>query len=386
MYAMNLHRLTRPLRNKFDRHTPLITVSISKENLLHNLQVYKKKYPNLSFAPVLKSNAYGHGLVPIAQILDTEDIAFFMVDSYFEARTLRHSGIRSRILVMGYVDPEEIARNSLRTTDYTIVDREQLLELARIAQKPIRLQLKIDTGMHRQGILPEDIEMVLTAIQSNSNLKLVGVGSHFADADNPDSDENNIVQLARWKKALAQVEEAFPLPLFKHIAATKGVRFGSESGTNVARLGIGLYGFDTSIEGGKGLRPVLELRTRISSLREVPAGDFVGYNATHKAKTPIIVATIPLGYFEGIDRALSGRGSMKVRNVSCPIIGRVSMNMSSIDVTAVPAAKRGDVVVAISRDPSDSNSLEHIALLAGGAETLYTLLVHIPQHLKRVVE
>jgi alanine racemase len=288
--------------------------------------------------------------------------------------------------VMGYVDPEEIARNSLRTTDYTIVDREQLLELARIAQKPIRLHLKIDTGMHRQGILPEDIEMVLTAIQSNSNLKLVGVGSHFADADNPDSDENNIVQLARWKKALAQVEEAFPLPLFKHIAATKGVRFGSESETNVARLGIGLYGFDTSIEGGKGLRPVLELRTRISSLRKVPVGDFVGYNATHKAQAPITIATVPLGYFEGINRTLSNAGCMKVRNAACPIIGRVSMNMSSIDVTAVPAAKRGDVVVAISRDPSDSNSLEHIALLAGGAETLYTLLVHIPQHLKRVVE
>jgi alanine racemase len=383
---LNLARILSRIERAIHPSHPLIEVSISRENLLHNLHSYQKQYPELTFAPVLKSNAYGHGLVVIARLLDRENIAFFMVDSLYEARTLRQSGIHTKILVLGYVRPEDIAENRLRNVDFGITDIEQLRSLATLAAKPIRCHLKIDTGMHRQGILPGDITEAIRLAKSNPQLEVIGIGSHFADADGADSKHTDD-QTAVWNTVLPQLIEAFPTLEYRHVAATKGMRWSNEAGTNVARLGIGLYGFDTSHaahEGGATLRPVLQMRSFITSLRSVPAGDFVGYNATYVTQKPSTIATVPVGYFEGIDRTLSGVGGMLVRGQRAPLAGRVSMNMSSLDVTDIPSAVRGDTVIAISRNPSDQNSVEQMATLAG--TTPYVILVHIPQHLKRVVE
>ncbi len=386
---MNIRSTARAIKKRFERHEPLITISISKENLLHNLNVYRTKYPKPKFAPVLKSNAYGHGLTLIASLLDKEDIAFFMVDSFYEARALRAAGIKSRIAVIGFVAPEQIAASRLKDVDYGIVDIEQLRALASPARKRtsrpgIRLHLKIDTGMHRQGLLPKELDEAIALCKSNPAISVVGICSHFADADNPDSDALSQAQLKTWSNASDKLLSAFSSIEYRHIAATKGVAFGKQSETNVARLGIGLYGFDTSPSGDTDLKPVLEMRTRISSIRDVPAGDFVGYNAAHVATHLERIATVSAGYFEGVDRGLSNIGSMIVRRKACPIAGRVSMNMSSIDVTDVPDVSRGDEVIVISRNRTDQNSVEHMAELAG--TTPYVLLVHIPQHLKRIVE
>ncbi len=386
--TMNLRSLARSLKQRLDPHEPLITVSISRDNLLHNLHTYQAQYPDLKFAPVLKSNAYGHGLTTIATLLDREDIAFFMVDSYFEARALRRHGIRSRIVIMGYVPPEEILRNDLPNTDYAVTALEQLETLAKDATQPIRLHIKLDTGMHRQGIVPADLASALDLLKRNSCLELVGVASHFADADNPNP-KNTLGQIDVWNTASAAVAHAFPHLEYRHLAATKGVPMSTKANANVARLGIGLYGFDTSPEGTTDLTPVMEVRTRISSIRTVPAGDFVGYNATYTAPSERRVATLPLGYYEGLDRRLSNKGSVLVRGVACPIVGRVSMNISSIDVSAVPDAKPGDEVIIISRNSSDPNSIENSAKLVSTpdyTETPYVILTQIPAHLKRIIE
>jgi alanine racemase len=380
---MTLSRIIGRIERMLGHAQPLIEISISRENLLHNLSTYQKKYPALSFAPVLKSNAYGHGLCVVARILDHEKIAFFMVDSLYEARTLRQGGIRSRIAVLGYVRPEDIARNRLRDVDFGIVDIEQLRTLAHIAHRPVQLHLKLDTGMHRQGIMPADIPEAIRLVHSNSHLEIVGVGTHFGDADGENPTHTD-TQVSVWNEVAAEIGRAFPSLEYRHVAATKGMPWSAASGTNVARLGIGLYGFDTSHDGGTPLRPVMQVRSLITSLRTVPVGDFVGYNATFTAKRPSIIATVPVGYFEGIDRGLSGKGAMLVRGTMAPLAGRVSMNMSSLDVTDVAKVARGDTVIAISRNPLDQNSVESIARHVG--TTPYVILVHIPQHLKRVVE
>ncbi|MDB5237369.1 MAG: Alanine racemase [Parcubacteria group bacterium] len=364
-------------------HQPLIEIGISRENLLHNLHTYQAQYPKLSFAPVLKSNAYGHGMCLIARLLDKENIVFFMVDSLYEARTLRHSGIRSRILVLGYVRPEDIARNHLRDIDFAIVDIEQARSLSTIAHRPLRLHLKIDTGMHRQGIMPGDIPEVISLIRSNRHLQVVGVCSHLADADGPNS-ENTDKQVAVWNENVGTIAAAFPSLQYRHISATKGAAWAERAGTNVGRLGIGLYGFDTAYDGNAPLKPVLQMRTFITSVRTLGVGDFVGYNATYTATRPVRIATVPVGYYEGIDRGLSNIGSMQVRGSRAPIAGRVSMNISCIEITDIPDAKQGDEVIAISRDPADQNSVVQMAHLTG--TTPYVILTHIPQHLKRLVE
>jgi alanine racemase len=380
---MNLRTAARAVKRSFERHKPLVEVGISRKNLLHNLHTYQQNYPNLKFTPVLKSNAYGHGLAVIAELLDKEDIAFFMVDSFYEARTLRRAGIKSRIAIIGFVPAFEIAQSNLANIDYAIVDFEQLRELTQILTKPRRVHLKIDTGMHRHGILPKDLGDAIALIHSNKNISVVGICSHFADADNPDP-KNSLAQLEVWNAAAEKLTAAFPSIEYRHIAATKGVAFGGQAHTNVGRLGIGLYGFDTSPSGTTKLKPVLEMRSVISSIREVPPGDFVGYNATFIPEKPVRIATVPVGYFEGLDRALSNKGVEQVRGKECIIAGRVSMNMSSINVTEVPDAARGDVVTVISRNSIDTNSVEHMAEIAG--TTPYVILVHIPQHLKRIVE
>ncbi|HEV7121217.1 MAG TPA: alanine racemase [Candidatus Paceibacterota bacterium] len=380
---MTLGSILGKIEQRFRPSQPLITVSISKGNLLHNLHAYQAHYPKLTFAPVLKSNAYGHGLCVIAKLLDTEKIAFFMVDSLYEARTLRHGGIRSRILVLGFSRPEDIAGNHLRDIDFAIVDIEQLRTLAKIARQPLRLHMKLDTGMHRQGILPQDLPEAIGLVKSNRHLQVVGICSHLADADGP-TPANTDRQIAVWNENAGALIVAFPSIEYRHLSATKGAAWAEAAHTNVGRLGIGLYGFDTSPEGHTDVKPVLELRSLITSVRTIEPGDFVGYNATYTATKTVRIATVPVGYFEGMDRALSNIGSMLVRGKRAPLAGRVSMNMSSIDITDIPDAAQGDTVIAISRDPAQQNSVAQMAALAG--TTPYVILTHIPQHLKRVVE
>lgn len=363
------------------RHEPLITVRISKENLLHNLRTYKQAYPNMRIAPVLKSNAYGHGLVVVAELLDREDIAFFMVDSLYEAGVLRRAGIRSRIVVMGYVRPEAIASSKLLDTDFAIVDIEQLRTLAEIARSRVRVHLKLDTGMHRQGIVPNELSEAESLVASNTQLSVVGVATHLADADNPDSKLTD-TQLSVWDNCMELLDAAFPSVQYRHAAATKGARTSCKHPMNVLRVGIGLYGYDTSPGSTLALKPVLSMQSFITSLRDVPAGDTVGYNATFNASRPSRIATLPAGYYEGINRGLSNIGSVQIQGANCPIAGRVSMNMLSIDVTDIDA-KRGDVVTLVSNNPKDPNSALGMATLANS--TPYVILAGIPAHLYRTV-
>jgi len=148
-------------------------------------------------------------------------------------------------------------------------------------------------------------------------------------------------------------------------------------------LGLGLYGYAPKTETGLQLKPVLSLKTIISSVKNIKAGQFVGYNATYQAKHDMKIATIPVGYFEGIDRRLSSVGYVRVVNSDCPIIGRVSMNITTIDVNVVPDLKPNESVEVISSNPNDKNSAANIAKLAG--TIIYEILVHLPPHLRRTI-
>src|SRR3989344_2804994 len=321
----------RSMRRSRDGYTPLIEVGISRENILHNLHLYQKTYPGIDIAPVLKSNAYGHGLIEIASILDGEDIPFFMTDSWYEAQRLRQALVKHHILIMGYVRPELIAKSELSRIDTAIVDLEQLRELAKIAERPIRIHLKVDTGMHRQGLLPGEVAEVAHIVASNPVLTVAGICSHFADANTAGSTHTD-AQLAVWRHVAEEARKRFPSIEYRHLAATAGMAHAGSAGANVARIGIGLYGFDTSPGAPLPLRPVLELRSSIVSLRRIGKGESVGYNVTHTASGDSLIATVPMGYFEGVDRRLSGKGLMLVRGREAPIAGCVSMNMTSLDV------------------------------------------------------
>ena len=379
---MKFLRMLRKIRKSFLAYRPAVEILIYRENLLHNLNEYKQKYPKLSFAPVLKSNAYGHGLVQVARILDKEKISFLVVDSLFEAMTLRHEGIKSQILVIGYTSAENISNSKISNVAFTIISLEQLKEINNSLKKEKKFHLKIDTGMHRQGIMAEELSEVMKIIQKNRFIDLEGVCSHLADADGDQEYFTNL-QIEKWQKNVDIIKQNFQNIKFFHLTATAGLAYADKIQTNVARLGLGLYGINSSPSVKLNLKPALEMRSIVSSIKTIKEGDCVGYNVIYKADKTTRVATVPVGYFEGADRRLSNLGYFKFGNQKCQIVGRVSMNITSVDVTMAPEMKMGSRITVIGINQQDENSVENIAKLVHTIP--YEILVHIPQHLKRSV-
>ncbi len=313
-------------------YQPLIEVRVFKDALLHNLSQYQKKYSRLKFAPVLKSNAYGHGLIPAAKILDVQALPFFMVDSFYEALLIRREGVKTKILILGYSRQEQILNNKLKNCSFGIIDFEQLKSIIAKLKRPQSFHLKIDTGMHRQGILIDQVKEAIELIKNNPNFILEGVCSHLADADGETKDFTK-GQIAKWNGLVKIFRQEFGQIKYFHASNTAGAAYAAEIDANVSRLGLGLYGINTSEFEKLDLKPALEMVSIISSLKTISAGEKVGYGITFESSRPMIVATVPVGYNEGVDRRLSNKGCFKVGNVFCPLAGRVSMNMSSIDVS-----------------------------------------------------
>lgn len=377
-----MKRLVKSLIRRLKRDpsiSPLITITISKSALLHNLNEFKKLNPQNTIFPVLKSNAYGHGLVEVARIVESQS-KLIIVDSYFEAETLRNNGIRTPLLIMGYVRSESISASSLPNILYTIGSLDSLYSI----KSKVKIHLKIDTGMNRQGILPDELNSALEFIEKNKNIELEGICSHFADSDGQDP-EFTRTQIKTWNNIIKEVRNKFQHILYTHLSNTYGHKFIDEIDTNSSRLGLGLYGLAEI--AGLELKPALEMKTIISSVKKIKSGDIVGYNGTFKADKDMIIGIIPVGYYEGIDRRLSNRGVVKIKNKFCLITGRVSMNISAIDLSNVENIKPEEEVIVISSKKSDPNSIENIAksITEIGGAIPYEIAVHIPAHLKRVV-
>ncbi|MBM3256268.1 MAG: alanine racemase, partial [Candidatus Moranbacteria bacterium] len=308
---MKILSYLREIKRSYSNYHPLIEVLIYQKNLLHNLHTFQRNYPRHKIAPVLKSNAYGHGLVPVAKILDNQRIPFLVVDSLFEARMLRGEGVKSPILIIGYTRATDIGKNNLKNVSFTITTSELLEELAKNLRTPQKLHLKIDTGMHRQGIgvevvshqtsPPEADPPLVGVIKQNKNIILEGICSHLASADSADK-SYTLKQIGEWRKAVKIFKDSFPKLKFFHLAATAGSFYSTKIPANVIRLGLGLYGMDSSPFRKSKLRPVLETKTIVSGIKNINRGDHVGYGLTYQAKKKIKIAVIPAGYFEGTDR------------------------------------------------------------------------------------
>lgn len=376
-----MRMLFRALRRAQFSYEPLIEVRISRDALLHNMRVFQNAHPTLAIAPVLKSNAYGHGLVHVASILDPFGASFFAVDSYYEALVLRNEGIRTPLLIIGYAAVDTIIQSRLRDVSFVMTSLDQLRELSSRVKAPLAIHLKIDTGMHRQGIAFEEINEALHIISRSAHIHLDGVATHLADADGNDP-TFTLVQIKRWNEAVQSVKKAFPQAKRYHCAASAGSAFSEAINATVLRLGIGLYGINIG-STALDLKPALELRTVVSAVQNVREGDSIGYNCTYQASTDMTIALIPVGYTEGLDRRLSNKGSVRINGTQCPLVGRVSMNIAVADATQCSGVKRGDTAIVYSARNTDANTIEKSAALCGTIS--HELLVHINPLLRRTV-
>jgi alanine racemase len=371
----------RTIRSKRFLYESLVKIVLDDDALIQNYKIFESIQPETRVAPVLKSNAYGHGLVLVAKKLDLFKPPFFVVDSYYEALILKNEGIQSDVLVIGYTDPENIFRAKKRGVVFTITTLSQLEKISIKLKHSTRFHIKIDTGMHRQGISISELSRAIFLIQKNKNIILEGMCSHFADADTENSAYTR-EQIKVWNNISARVKKDFPSICYSHTEATAGTAWADVNAGNVLRIGIGLYGIDSVQWRNLSLLPVLSMESIVVGIKNLKKGECVGYNTTYCAPHDMKIATVPVGYYEGVDRRLSNKGYIYVRDSACAIVGRVSMNMVSIDVSDVLDIKEGDRVEIISAKTDRKNSVVFMALLC---ETIpYEIVVRIPEKIKRV--
>lgn len=373
-----------PLRREYQN---LNKILIKKSALEHNFKVLQKYHPEAKICPVVKSNAYGHGLITVAPIFDSLNPAFLVVDSLYEAYELYKLKIKSPILILGYTHPDNFKVKRL-PFHFSVFDLTTAEVLNRY-QPNCSIHLFVDTGMCREGISLKELPTFIKEIKKLKHLNIVGLASHFADADNPNDQLFSQLQLNNYKTALKILEENDIHPQWKHISASGGAFKTIDPVFTMIRVGLAMYGIhpleptDDSYRRIE-LQPALRFVSTLAQIKEISKGDKVGYNGTFEAKKTMRIGFIPAGYYEGIDRRLSNNGVFKVADQYCPILGRVSMNMTTIDLTTVPQAKVGGEVEIYSPNEEDKNGFLNVAKIAGTIP--YEILVPIAEPVKRVVE
>jgi alanine racemase len=350
---------------------------ISLGNLRHNFRVVEQHVgPAVEVCAVVKADAYGHGAVECARALEDEGVRWQGVTSLDEAIPLRDAGIQGRILLMtGFWrgEEEEIIRLRLTPTVWE-PGQIELLERAAIrlgvGKQPIHL--KVDTGMGRLGVTPEELPRVYAALRLSSHLELEGLATHLASSEVLDAPSVG-EQLNHFEEVRRVLQNAGFAPPLIHAANTSAVISRPKTLYNMVRPGLALYGYYLPFEragrevSGSALRlavkPVLTWKTRILSLREVRPGQALGYGGTYVTKGPARIAVLPVGYADGLNRALSSRGRVIVREYYAPIVGRISMDLTLADVTGLPGISVGDEVILLgSLDGLSMDAQEHATL------------------------
>lgn len=344
-------------------------VEISKAALINNIEQFLKIIgPNVRFGALLKANAYGHGLIEVAKIVSdykkerqTKNEFWFGVDSLEEGSGLRKAGFKEPILAMGYIPKDrlgEVAKNDLRIFVY---DTETISALAKLNQS-IKVHLKIDTGMSRLGVQENDALELAKLIKQTPNLELEGIATHLAKEEDPEFSKR---QFDIFNKVLSVLKNEGIEPLIIHTAKSAVTAIYLESHFNLVRIGGSLYG----LWGNKAeikpenlnVQPVCVWKTKIAQIKKIKKGTRVSYSLTEKVERDSVVAILPVGYYDGYDRGLSGIGQVLIKEKFCKVLGRVCMNMTIVDITDVLGPKVENEVVLLGQQGGQKITAEDIA-------------------------
>ena len=328
-------------------------IEISRSNLWKNYRFLSAVNKKIKIAPVIKRNAYGHGIIEVAQILDKAGAPFFCVDSLFEAFELHKAKIKTPVLIMGYTNPENLKIKKLPFS-FAVFDLQTARVLSKF-QHNAGIHIFVDTGMSREGVTMEDLSDFLKTLKKLS-IKVEGLMSHLAGG-------MNNLQIQRSHQAQKLLKKFGFNPKWIHLG-THG---------NMARVGLKLY----------LQKPILKFISHLAQVKKIKKGEKVGYDRTYKAKKDTIIGIIPAGYYDGVDRGLSNKGFVKIKNIFFPIIGRVSMNITTVDITSIKNAKIGDEIVVYSDHSSDRNSIENTAKIC--KKIPYEILVNLAESTKRII-
>lgn len=340
---------------------------------------------NCAVLPVVKANAYGHGATPIARRLETEGAAALCVGVPEEGLELRRAGITLPILCMGAVEPRQIvaaARSRITLALYAPDQLAQFEEAGKTAGLPVPFQLKIESGAGRLGVLPDELGPLLEALRSCRWALLSGLFSNLACADQP-GDPLNAAQAEQLKSVAEAIRAAGHDPRPVHLANSAGILFHPALRLDAIRPGLLLYGVPpTKDASAPGFAPALSLRTTVLRVKSVPVGATVGYGATWRATRPSTLATIAIGYDDGLPRAASGKGEVLIGGHRAPLAGLVAMDLAVVDVTDLEPVEPGAEVVVLGTQGSATIGAWELAERAGTVP--WELLCGIGRRVTRV--
>jgi alanine racemase len=361
-----------------------VWAEISLKAIIHNLRVIRRQVGgNRKILAVVKSNAYGLGAVPISKALQKAGTEWFGVTCANEGIELRDAGIRKPILVLtGFWPGEEkrLMQNRLTPT-VTRVDDVRYLERAakslhaKLSRKSsakssrVPFHLKINTGMNRLGISPDEIDAFAAALANSPHVQLEGTFTHFASAEDFTGQQTN-EQEQLFRNCLARLQALGISPGIVHMANSGAICARPSTWVDMVRPGAILYGYHQSfdppqkreeVKGAMPLAPCLSLRARVISLREVPVGEAVGYAARFVTARPSKIAVINAGYADGVVRARTNRGCALVRGLRVPLVGTISMDLTTLDVTDVPGVALGDIVTIYGKDGKAAIEVSDVA-------------------------
>jgi alanine racemase len=364
--------LARELRNAAEglAGRPRAEAEVDLSALAHNLGELRRLAAGRELIGVVKADAYGHGARAVGPALEAAGVVCLAVISVGEAAELRAAGVRAAILLLGGIEGDRDAADAAELDLVPVVQHAghvaPLAAAAAARGRPLAVQLEVDTGMARMGVPADAALEVLARIAAEPALRLDGLYTHLARADEGDLAPTR-AQLARFSAVLAGMRERGQDPGRVHVANSAALLAAASLGAavpaevNAVRPGIALYGVRPAPHLAADLRPVLTLRGRIVNLRRVAAGEGVGYGGTWRAPRATRIATLALGYADGIPFSLANRGEMTLRGRRVPVVGRVSMDLVTLDV-GEGAAELGDLVTAFG---AGGPSVEEVAAWAG---------------------
>lgn len=358
--------------------------SIDLDAIKYNYRQLKRQLAdNVNILAVVKADAYGHGAVKAARTLEEIGCGYFGVAILEEAVELRDAGIKSNILILGGIYNEQTADVVKYNLTPVVFDSETAVSLNNAAKGKIKIHVKIDTGMGRLGLLPNQVMPFFDEIKNLENIEVEGVLTHLAEID---EDERGFSggQIDLFLKAIDTMKSIGFDPLFKHIANSAAVVNLPSAHFNLVRPGIMLYGsYPVQIlKKMIDLKPVMKLTTRVIQIKKIPIGHSVSYGRQFVADRETVIATVPIGYGDGYSRHLSNKGEMLIRGKRAKVAGVVCMDLTMLDVTDIKNICIGDDVTIIGRDGGDEITMEDVA---ESADTIpYEIMCGINKRVSRV--
>jgi alanine racemase len=365
-------------------------VEVSRKQLGENfLAIQKIVGPDVEVMPVVKADAYRHGAVEVSRVLEQHGARWLAVSNTEEGVTLRDAGVRARILVMADFLP--FTREALLAYELTpvILSLEDLIELNRIASSRdtrYTCHLKIDSGMGRLGVRA-DAAAIIETLRQTPHVELEGVMTHFASAANYQSDQTD-KQIASFDGVVQSLASAGIHPRYVHLSSTIPIAYRRKAAwRGMVRPGHAIYGYVSPARGHAPARtlqvqPALRWRATVLQVKEIEAGALIGYGGMFRAPSAMRIAVLAAGYADGIPHRLSNRGRVIVNGRFAPILGAVSMDLTTIDVTQSPEIRVGDAVTLLGREGDAHIDAQEIARLAGTIS--YSVLCGIHARVKRV--